>query len=114
MENHNHKGGGEHKPQDDNRTLMGILSYLGILIVIPFLVSKNDTFVKFHLKQGFVLFVIEIIVWLGMGIFWPLIPLFFLINIGVVILIIIGILNVVNKREKALPVVGKFSRHVNI
>jgi hypothetical protein len=45
----------------DNK-LMGILAYIGPLIIVSYLVAKDDPFVKFHIKQGLVLFVIEIAV----------------------------------------------------
>lgn len=100
--------------EKDNSTLMGVLSYLGILIIIPFLMAKNKPFVKFHLKQGLVLIVIEIILWVAMKMFWPIHQLISLLELGVLILIIIGIINVVQRKEKELPLVGSFSKHINI
>lgn len=91
---------------------MAILAYIGILILIPFLVEKNDPFVKFHIKQGLVLFIIEVIIWviLYMGFFfymlWPLIQL---INLCVLVLAIIGIVNAAQGKEKELPLVGSFA-----
>ena len=95
-------------------TLMGILSYLGPLVLIPFLTSKEQPFVKFHIKQGLVVLSIEIIVFLlGMAIpwQWTLFMLLRLVNLGTLILSIIGIVNVVEKREKELPLVGGFSKY---
>lgn len=98
----------------DNRALQAILAYIGILVIIPYLTAKNDPFVKFHTKQGLVLLVIEIVIWaVGMTI-WMLLPLIYLLNLAVIILSIIGIVNVVNKREKALPLVGQFAKRFNI
>ena len=97
-----------------NKTLMAVLAYIGILIVIPFFTSKDDSFVKFHLKQGAVLFVIEIIVWvLGMQFMWVLAPVLGLINLGLVVLAIIGIVNAVQGKEKELPLIGQFAKHFN-
>jgi uncharacterized membrane protein len=101
------------KHDPSNRKVMGVLAYLGILIVIPFLVAKNDPFVRFHIKQGLVLLVIEIIVWIlaYSYIFWQLEPIIELINLAVIVLAIIGIVNVVQGNEKELPLIGSWGRN---
>jgi uncharacterized membrane protein len=88
-------------------TGMAILAYIGILVVIP-LVSdaKNDPFVKFHIKQGLVLFIGEVVatVIVAVPFFgWMLAPLIWLAS---VILVILGIINAANGQMKELPVVG--------
>ena len=45
-------GGGE----SSNRTLMIVLSYLGLLALIPLLMEKDDQEVQWHAKHGLVLF----------------------------------------------------------
>lgn len=91
---------------------MGILAYIGPLVIIPLVTVKNDPFVKFHTKQGLVLLVIEVAVWmLGTFIMSPLWMVLSLVNLATLILSIIGIINVVNGNEKELPVVGKFSSY---
>ncbi len=92
---------------------MSILAYLGILIVIPFIMAKDNQTVKFHIKQGAVLFVVELIVWaLGWTtIGWELWPILQLINLAVAILAIIGIINAVKGRQQELPLVGSFAHY---
>ena len=46
---------------------LGILSYLGILVLIPYLSEKKNKYVIFHAKQGISLLIAEIIVG---GILW--------------------------------------------
>lgn len=99
----------------EQTTLMAVLAYIGPLVIIPFLVAKDDPFVKFHIKQGLILFVGHVILWilhplLGMylGMLWSLISL---LNLALIVLAVIGIVNVVQKREKELPVVGQFSKY---
>lgn len=41
----------------DPNKLMAAISYLGILVLIPLFVSRNDPFVRFHVKQGLVILV---------------------------------------------------------
>lgn len=95
----------------ENRVLMSILAYLGPLVIISYIVSKDDPFVKFHIKQGLVLFIIEIIIWVLGPFLLSLWVLFRVINFIIFILTIIGIVNVINKKEKNLPIVGDLSRH---
>ena len=99
---------------NQNKTLMGILSYLGVLVIIPYLVAKNNSFVKFHIKQGLILLIIEVAMWfLGM-VFWPLVFIIWVVNLVVFILAIIGIINVTQGNEKKLPLVGAYAKYINI
>lgn len=90
-----------------NSQNMAILAYIGPLVIIPYLTSKHDAFVKFHVKQGLVLLCIEVLIWvitpMFFGAFWSLLRL---INLLTLVLAIMGIVNVVNKKETMLPVVG--------
>src|SRR3989344_4040752 len=95
--------GGPHK-----NILMAILSYLGILVIVSYVVAKDDSFVKFHIKQGLVLLVIEIGMWVLSSSFWTLYPIWSLINFAVLVLAIVGIVNAAKGNEKELPLVGQF------
>lgn len=89
-------------------TGMAIVAY--IIFFIPLLTdAKNDPFVKYHVKQGLVLFigwVIEIFIGVIPVIGWIIAPL---LGIFLFILLILGIVNVANGKEKPLPVVGSFA-----
>ncbi|OGG49656.1 hypothetical protein A2763_03170 [Candidatus Kaiserbacteria bacterium RIFCSPHIGHO2_01_FULL_54_36] len=102
-------------PSPHKNTLMAVLAYLGILVVIPLIVAKGDPFVKFHIKQGLVLVIIELAMWaLAMTMLgWQLMPLVQIVNLGVLILAVIGIVNAVQGKEKELPLVGSFARNFN-
>jgi uncharacterized membrane protein len=91
---------------------MGVLAYLGPLVIIPYLMAKNNPFVKFHIKQGLVLLCFQIIIWIiGSMLLWHMWALINLLNLALFVLAIIGIVNVVQKKEAMLPVVGSLSRH---
>lgn len=103
----------EGKPEEKANPL-AILSYLGILFLVPLLVAKDDEFVKFHVKQGITLFIAEIIT-----VIISMIPLIgWLISlIGWIcwlILIILGIINVLQGKKSPLPVIGKFAENWKI
>lgn len=95
--------------------LMAILSYIGPLVIVSYLTSKDDPFVKFHIKQGLVLFVIEVGVWfLTSMMFYQFWMILNIINLGTLILSIVGIVNAAQGHEKELPLVGQFSKHFPI
>lgn len=96
-----------------NTTLMSVLAYLGILVVIPYLMAKDDPVVKFHVKQGLVLAVIEVIVWIAGSMVYMLAPVLMIVNLAALVLSIIGIVNVIQGNQKELPLVGQFSKHFN-
>lgn len=94
-------------------TGMAIVAYL--IFFIPLLTdAKDEPFVKYHVKQGIVLFIAWIAVWafsmvpiLG----WLLaIPL----NLLLLVLMILGILNALNGQEKPLPLIGQYADKINL
>ena len=93
-------------------TLMAAISYLGPLVILSYLIAKDDSFVKFHVRQGAVLFGIEIALSVITSMFWGLFMLGQIVNLGALILSIIGIANAVQNKEKELPLVGHLA--VNI
>ena len=96
------------------KSLIAAASYLGPLIVIPFLTNKEDPFTKFHIKQGLVLFIAYLILWVFSGFMFVMWQIMQLINLGLFILSLIGIVNTLQRKEKELPLVGQFGSKINI
>ena len=94
--------------------LMAILAYLGPLVLVSYIVAKTDPFVKFHIQQGLVLFVIEVVVWLIGMFLWQLWELLNLIDLAVLVLAIIGIVYAAQGKETKLPLVGDYARYFTI
>ena len=94
-------------------TGMAALAY--ILFFIPLLTdAKNDPFVKFHVKQGLVLFigyVVETIVYMIPVFGWTIAPI---LGILLFILFVIGFINALGGKEIPLPVIGGFAKNINI
>ena len=44
--------------------IYAILAYLSILCIIPLILKKNNSFVLTHGKQGLILFIAEVAVWI--------------------------------------------------
>lgn len=93
-----------------NDMLMGILSYLGVFALIPFLVKDQTAFVRAHAVRGMNLFLLEIIAWIAVGIFsWvPVLSpiLSSLAGLASFVFSLIGIINVANRDDKDLPFIG--------
>jgi len=89
---------------------MGILAYLGILSLIPFLVKDQSSFVRAHAVRGINLFLLEVIAWVAVGVFsWvPVLDgiLSTVVGLASFALSLIGIINVANKEDKDLPFIG--------
>lgn len=92
------------------KDLTAVLSYLGILFLVPLVARKDNAFAQFHAKQGLVLFIAEVAT---MFISWiPFLGWF----IGMiawltwVVLSIIGITNVLGGKQVPLPIIGKFAQ----
>ena len=110
----NNNVGSEHQAAKvGGGNIMAVFAYLWILIIIPFLTdAKDDAFVKYHLKQGLALIIFELIGWVA-GWFLIFIPvlgwfIMWLWWIAELILVIIGIVNVLNGKEKELPFIGHY------
>ena len=97
--------------EPDRTVIMGVLAYLGPLLIISYLFAKDDAFVLYHIRQGLVLLVIMGVAWfVGVTPFMILLfPFVMVVNLALLVLVIIGIVNVVGKKEKPLPFVGRFS-----
>lgn len=109
---------------------MGILAYIGVLVLAPYFGAKHSKFAQYHAKQGMNLLLLEIAYsilytmlcsitvtkyetiygikyvagkitpWF---ITWPL----GIIGLGIAALAIIGIVNVCQDKAKELPIIGK-------
>lgn len=93
----------------DKNKFMAILCYLGILIVIPFLVAKESKFVKYHINQGLCMIVFILI--LGVVSYLPIVGWIVGALSGIVslILCLMGILNAARGEAKELPLVGRYT-----
>ncbi|MFH0987610.1 MAG: hypothetical protein V1841_01815 [Patescibacteria group bacterium] len=94
----------------EKNTGMAILAY--VLFFIPLLTdAKNDPFVKYHVRQGLVLFIAWIVAGVLGSIFWIIA---WILPLLVFVLWIIGIMNAANGQEKPVPVIGQFGEKINI
>ena len=106
-------------PNDiQNNKVMAILAYLSWLVLSPLFAAKDSAFARFHVKQGLLLAICEIIVAVVFTILntilgqifivWVILAIIqWIINIGFFVLSIMGIINAAQGKAKELPIVGK-------
>jgi uncharacterized membrane protein len=105
----------------DNRTIWIVLSYLGLLALIPLLVEKEDREVQWHAKHGLVLMVAEFVAMIALwivimavgaisgglgcilGLIWPVFML------AILVLHVMCIIKGVNGERLLVPGLSEFA-----
>lgn len=113
------QSGTQHAPNEapksdakkQENTLLAILAYIGPLILVSFLLAKDDAFVKFHIKQGLLLIIGEVAAWMLAMMFWPLFFLVQIANIFFLVLAVVGIIRAAQGEMKELPLIGHWAKN---
>lgn len=92
----------------------GVLSYLSILCLIPVFMKKEDDFIKFHMKQGLMLLIIE-----AAAVLIGIIPLLgglvmMLASLVCGLLSLAGIVQVLMGNKWAMPVISEWAEKFKI
>ena len=99
---------------------MAILSYFGLLVLIPLLAAKNSRFARFHANQGLIVLIAGVVGTIGqrvLGLVLKYIPYIggvlagligFAVSAVLLVLTVLGIINAAQGKAKELPVIGKF------
>ena len=104
-------------PSSD-RTIMLVLSYLGILALIPLLVKKDDKEVQWHAKNGLGLAVAWFVLWIVIFIVERFLPsvvncgLVFvhcILALGYIVVIILAIMKALKGERMRFPVISDFA-----
>lgn len=96
----------------EKNILMAAVSYIGPLVIVSYLMAKDDPFVAFHIRQGAVLFIIEIVFSILFSEFWSLWIFAQIINLAELVLSVIGIIHAVQGKEDELPLVGHLAVYI--
>ena len=113
------------KEEIDNGKLMALLSYIGILALIPYFAEKENKYVRFHAIQGLnllivnlvvsaasfvvaivatILFIIPIIGWVLGFVLYLVIGL---VPVGLLVISILGVVYSLQGNAKELPIVNQ-------
>lgn len=97
-------------PQKEKHVGMAVVAYL--LFFVPLLTdAKDDPFVKYHVKQGLVLFIAAMAVNILSMTMIPLMVIAWVLQLGEIVLVIIGIMNALHGKKEPLPLIGQFAEH---
>lgn len=106
----------EFDPQDiQTNKAMGILAYIGPLVFIPMFACKQSKFAQFNSEAGIMLFIAEAVI-STLAFIFGFIPyigivfglIFYLLDLGIAALSIMGIVFSAQGRAKELPIVSQF------
>jgi uncharacterized membrane protein len=106
-----------------SNTLMLVLSYLGVLALIPFLVEKDDKEVQWHAKHGLVLFGAEVVLFIGLSIVFRILDgmtsgaasclggcgFMPILSLAIMVLHIVCIVKAVNGQRFKIPVLSDYA-----
>jgi uncharacterized membrane protein len=97
----------------DDRFLAAI-GYLGILCLVPLLLKKDSPFAQHHGKQGLVLLITWLVLWIGNVI--PILGqiVWMLGSIALIIVMIIGIVNALQGKMWEMPVLGGYAKKIKL
>lgn len=99
--------------------VMAVLSYFGILCLLPLFAAKESKFARFHANQGLVLLICNVAFSIATSIIKSVLTaisykllfissILSLVSIVFLVLAIIGIVNAANGKAKELPIIGKY------
>jgi len=109
--------GGGVAPSSD-RTLMLVLSYLGILSLIPLLTKKDDKEVQWHAKNGLALTIAWVALWIVIAIVEHFMPavvgcgialVHCVLALGFLVVIIMAIMKALKGERMRFPVITEFA-----
>ena len=100
----------------EKNKIIALFSYLSFLFIIPLIVAPNSKYARFHINQGIILCITNVICGVISG-FLEFIPglenIYDLtgtaLDILMTCLCVYGIYNAVNGKVKKLPVIGNFN-----
>ena len=104
-------------PSSD-RTIMLVLSYLGILALIPLFVKKDDKEVQWHAKNGLGLTVAWILLWIVIAIVEHFMPgvvscgiavIHCVLALGFLAVIVLAIMKALKGERMRFPVISDFA-----
>lgn len=102
------------KEDIEENKLVAAIGYLGVLCLIPLVLKKDSPYAQHHGKQGLVLTIAWIILWIG-----NIIPvlgqiIWFVGTIAILILVVMGIMNAMQGNMWEMPYLGKYASQIKL
>jgi uncharacterized membrane protein len=101
-----------------DRTLMLVLSYLGILALIPLITKKEDREIQWHAKNGLAITVAWIVFWIIYSVLQYFMPsaigcamsaIGCVLSLGWIIIAVVGIMKALKGERLRIPMVSDFA-----
>lgn len=102
------------KKPSGEEMVFAVLSYIPVVNLIPLLIKRDDDFVHFHAKQGLIIFLVWIVIWVISKL--PFIGWFFgsLLSLALFIVCIVAIVKVLMGETWEIPVVSKYADKLKV
>ncbi|MCM1488464.1 MAG: hypothetical protein NC203_08865 [Firmicutes bacterium] len=90
---------------------MAVLAYFGFLFLVPLLAAPNSPYARFHVNQGLVLFILDVIIGVVGSILSAVVPIVgtiiaSVLSLVIVVFVIMGIVNAATGKANELPIIG--------
>lgn len=107
-------------PDEEENKVFAILSYIGVLFIVPLLAAKNSKFAMFHANQGIILFITLLAAVITASIlsfilgFVPIVGWMLIASIqvaysaGYFVLLAMGVIHAATGKKEPLPYIGKY------
>lgn len=100
---------------------MGILAYIGILVLVPIFAAKNSKWARWHANRGLVLLICELAIGFTLGLlgYIPYVGIVFrilewLVYLAFAGLVVFGIVTAAKGKAKDFPLVGGLIAKIKI
>ena len=93
---------------------LSAIGYLGVLCLVPLLLERKSAFAQHHGKQGLVLLIAWMLIWMG-----NIIPILGQIvwvigSVLFIMLIILGMINAFAGRTWEMPILGAYAQRLKL
>ncbi len=102
------------KKDIEENKLVAAIGYLGILCLVPLTLKKDSPYAKHHGKQGLVLTIAWVLLWIG-----NIIPVlgqivWFVGSIVLLILVVMGMMKAMAGELWVMPYLGKYASQIKL
>ena len=105
------KGAGDNDPSIREGKIFAVLGYLSILCIIPLIIKKDNPFVLVHSKQGLVIFIGQVALFI-LSVIFPGI-----VRLGIFVLSVlsfVGIIAVLQGKYVQMPLVSRIAAKISL
>ena len=102
------------KKDIEENKLVAAIGYLGILCLVPLLLKKDSPYAQHHGKQGLVLTIAWVLLWIGHVI--PVLGqiVWFVGSIALLILVVMGMMKAMAGEMWVMPYLGKYASQIKL